>query len=190
MSAYAIRDEMTDNLESTHRRTPAASGLIGGLLLGSVLAGMGGFFVFALLAFGYFKAAEMQNWIETPCKILKAAVVTTRATPNSPGLSLTSWTSCSSTRLTVWTHQSTNYRKIAQRSAHRSRIQKIVDRLPAGTTTVCFVKPGDPTTAVLKKDTRAVGYTIWFPGLFVIGGIGIMAASVRNWLKERRASQP
>ena len=27
--------------------------------------------------------------------------------------------------------------------------------------------------AVLKMDSQAAGYSIWFPGLFVIGGLGI-----------------
>jgi hypothetical protein len=39
--------------------------------------------------------------------------------------------------------------------------------------TTCRVDPANPDFAVLKPDSLAPGYSIWFPALFVIGGPGI-----------------
>jgi hypothetical protein len=39
--------------------------------------------------------------------------------------------------------------------------------------TTCRVNPHDPDFAVLKPDSLAPGYSIWFPALFVIGGLGM-----------------
>ena len=48
-----------------------------------------------------------------------------------------------------------------------------IKEYPAGKTTTCRVNPNNPDFAVLKPDSLAPGYSIWFPGLFVIGGLGI-----------------
>jgi hypothetical protein len=39
--------------------------------------------------------------------------------------------------------------------------------------TKCLVHPQNPALAVLKPDSLAPGYSIWFPGLFMIAGLGI-----------------
>jgi hypothetical protein len=47
--------------------------------------------------------------------------------------------------------------------------------------TECFVNPKNPQLAVLKPDSLAPGYSIWFPGLFMIAGLGIgMNALIRT----------
>jgi hypothetical protein len=188
MKEYATSNQMTDNHETASSPKSQVPALLGGLLLGGVLAVMGGFFVYALLAFGYSKAAATHRWVETSCTIQKSVMVTTRATPNSPGLSheldiLFEYSVNGST------YQSTRHRRIATRSAHESKIRSVVDKFPAGSQATCFVDPDDPTMAVLKKDTKAVGYTVWFPGLFVIGGLGIMIAAVRNWFKAPKQAR-
>jgi hypothetical protein len=45
---------------------------------------------------------------------------------------------------------------------------------------VCFVNPADPSFAILEKDSKAVIYTIWFPGLFVVGGLGMAVQALRK----------
>jgi hypothetical protein len=42
-----------------------------------------------------------------------------------------------------------------------------------GMNTECFVDPQNPQLAILKPDSLAPGYSIWFPGLFMIAGLGI-----------------
>jgi hypothetical protein len=46
--------------------------------------------------------------------------------------------------------------------------------------TVCYVNPSDPTIAILKHGTRAALYSIWFPLLFVVGGLGIAWTAIRR----------
>jgi hypothetical protein len=47
-----------------------------------------------------------------------------------------------------------------------------------------YVNPADVNFAMLKPDSKAAGYSIWFPMLFVIGGLGIALRAISG---ERRA---
>ena len=53
-----------------------------------------------------------------------------------------------------------------------------LDAYPVGKETVCYVDPEDKSIAVLRKDTKAALYSIWFPCLFVIGGLGMIATAI------------
>jgi hypothetical protein len=70
-------------------------------------------------------------------------------------------------------------------SADRAEMEKRAAALPAGATTTCRVDPANPDFAVLKPDSLAPGYTIWFPGLFVAGGIGMVIRAIRGPAKRR-----
>jgi hypothetical protein len=50
---------------------------------------------------------------------------------------------------------------------------------PPGKTATCRVDPNNPDFAVLRPDSLAPGYSIWFPSLFVIGGLGIAVRALR-----------
>jgi hypothetical protein len=43
-----------------------------------------------------------------------------------------------------------------------------------GQMVTCWVSPADPTLSLLKLDSRAAGYSLWFPGLFFLGGVGMI----------------
>jgi hypothetical protein len=43
---------------------------------------------------------------------------------------------------------------------------------------ICYVDPKSPDRAVLKRDTKAALYSIWFPCLFVIGGAGMILSAL------------
>lgn len=58
-------------------------------------------------------------------------------------------------------------------SKELARPEKELEKFPAGTKTMAYVNPADPDFAVLKPDSKAAGYSIWFPLLFVAGGLGI-----------------
>ncbi|MEM1444175.1 MAG: hypothetical protein AAGF67_17645, partial [Verrucomicrobiota bacterium] len=61
------------------------------------------------------------------------------------------------------------------------KLKKHIERYQPDTNLVCYVDPKNPDFAVLKKDTKAALYSIWFPGLFVVGGAGmILTALVRR----------
>ncbi len=55
----------------------------------------------------------------------------------------------------------------------RDKIADLVKEFPAGAEAKVYVNPGDPNFAILKPDSKAAGYSIWFPLLFVVGGLGI-----------------
>lgn len=65
-------------------------------------------------------------------------------------------------------------------SRHPEPARELVRQFPAGQRTMCRVDPDEPGVAVLKTDTRAPGYSLWFPALFVVGGIGIVIGAWRR----------
>ena len=68
-------------------------------------------------------------------------------------------------------------------SSKRESAEALTADFPSGKQTTCRVDPANPDFAVLKPDSLAPGYSIWFPALFVVGGLGI---TVRAALVTRR----
>lgn len=62
----------------------------------------------------------------------------------------------------------------------RAKVDKLIEKYPEGGRAVCFVNPEEPGQAILKHDSKAAGYSIWFPMLFVVGGLGITISSLRG----------
>lgn len=58
--------------------------------------------------------------------------------------------------------------------------RELVRAYPAGSLTRCRVNPAEPAVAVLRVDSRAPGYSLWFPALFVVGGVGIVVGALRR----------
>ena len=54
------------------------------------------------------------------------------------------------------------------------------ERYPAGSQQQCRVNPANPEIAVLEPESKAPGYSLWFPLLFVVGGIGIVVGAWRS----------
>ena len=67
---------------------------------------------------------------------------------------------------------------------NQSKAQRIVERYPVGSEDTCWVNPQNPQQTVLKHNTRAVLSTVWFPGLFVIAGLGIAIGSIRSYVQK------
>lgn len=154
-----------------------------GLLVGIGTAAMGVLFC-VLLWRGYEKAREMGAWVETPAHVLVADIEPFHPTPHSPEayrLRLEYAYDFGGRPFT-----SSRYKRIDGPSNHRKKIEAIIKRVPAGSDVVCFVDPDDPATAVLRRDSRAPLYTIWFPGLFVVGGLGIAFGSLRQLVRRLR----
>ena len=74
-------------------------------------------------------------------------------------------------------------------SSSEDRSQRRVDEFPVGSSRSCYVDPESPSAAVLKMDSKAPGYSLWFPLIFIVGGIGMMIGAVRSDLKIRRSAQ-
>jgi Protein of unknown function (DUF3592) len=140
-------------------------------ILGLIVALLGGLFVW-LMARSFLRAYEMRHWPEVECVILSSELGERRHDENSPieyrqELSFGyEWQGVAligdhlTLRGSPW-------------SSRRENVQARVAEFPAGKTMTCRLDPAAPHLAVLKMDSLAPGYSIWFPSLFVVGGLGI-----------------
>ena len=171
-----MASELIRHLANQHMASPRKSQvfLIG---LGLVIAMIGGMFCF-WMARAYLRVKAVDAWPEAHCMMLKSEVVEFRPVPNvAPRY-----------RLDVdyfYTFNDKTYHS----GKVRSRVRVTTDRKKAedwqsaheaGSESVCFVNPADPADAILEKESKAVGYTIWFPALFVVGGLGMAVQAVRK----------
>ena len=65
-------------------------------------------------------------------------------------------------------------------TSRRDEVKALMEEFPKDGKAICFVNPADPSRAILKHDSKAGGYSIWFPMLFVIGGLGIAYSALRK----------
>lgn len=63
-------------------------------------------------------------------------------------------------------------------SKKRDKAEAVVEKFSEGDVVNAYINPDDPQVSVLKFDTKAPGYSIWFPILFVVGGLGMSGAAV------------
>ncbi|MBK1834387.1 DUF3592 domain-containing protein [Roseibacillus ishigakijimensis] len=153
--------------------------------IGLLLAGVGGIFT-ALLGSSYLRARSMDQWQETPCVILESEVRERQIGPAVPvdyslgilyGYDFAGEPYSSENydlRGNAWVKES-------------AKIRALVQKFPAGSRQICWVNPAQPAQAVLKKETKAPGYSLWFPVLFVVGGLGLIA---RALLRIVRPAKP
>ncbi len=140
-------------------------------ILGLVIAMLGGLFVW-LMGRSFLRAREMHQWPEVACVILSSEVEERRHDENS-ALEYRQDLSFGY----EWQGKPRTGSHLTLRgspwSPDRDLIESRATEYPAGKITTCRVNPIEPDFAVLKPDSLAPGYSIWFPGLFVVGGIGI-----------------
>lgn len=144
--------------------------------LGLVLALVGALFVW-LLGRSYLRAREMHQWPEVPCTILSSEIEARVHDPQSP----TEYRHLVSFGY-EWQGEARSSDRFSLRgsawSSKRGLVERRATEFPVGGSSTCRVNPADPAFAVLKLDSLAPGYSIWFPGLFVIGGVGIAFRSI------------
>jgi hypothetical protein len=150
--------------------------LLWGFFLGAAIAAAGGVFCY-LLTVAFQRAMETRGWTETPCEIYASSVREFRPTPHSP-MNYEAQIQYSYF-FDGKQFEGSRVRRGDGASGNRSKAEKVVGAFPVGETT-CWVDPTTPENAVLRHTSKGALYSIWFPGLFVIGGIGIMVAAVRN----------
>lgn len=161
-----------------HRQTPPSSraGRWYLVCLGLSLVLVGGVFVW-LLGRSYLRAREMRQWPEVACVILSSELEEKRHDENSP-LEFRHDLSFGY----QWQGQARTGDHLTLRgspwSSKRELAEERIRQYPVGKSTTCRVNPANADFAVLKPDSLAPGYSIWFPGLFVIGGLGIVFRAV------------
>lgn len=147
-------------------------------LIGLALAFAGATFS-ALMWRSYQRARTVAEWPQVPCIILKSEVEERRVDPNSTAerrfavLFGYEWdgvpreSELLKLRGSMWTGK-------------EAVVRSLVERYPEGSRQQCRVNPADPAVAVLEPESKAPGYSLWFPLLFVVGGLGIVAGAWRK----------
>ncbi len=171
------------------RYRPVRAGKAGRLYLigmGALLAVLGMVFTVALWK-GYWKASETRRWLAIPCEIVAAWIGEGQF--SEPG--------DRRYRLELryrydFGGQTYVGRRVTRRDGEtrsRGRLERMLSVYRPGTKAQCYVNPADPAAAVLRHETRAPGYTLWFPLLFVVGGAAMAgAAALRSGrLRDPRA---
>ena len=143
--------------------------------LGMICILMGSLFVWYLWA-AYQKATLTDSWIETPAVITSSNIddsqLTQHYTPKYR-LDLTYDYEFEGKKFT-----GTKIRRLATESGDLLKVQKKEAKYPVDEKVIAIVNPADPTEARLEPDSKGPLYSIWFPGLFIIGGVGIIIANV------------
>ena len=141
--------------------------------LGIAIAG----WVFALYLWGsYERAAVMDSWIEVPCLIEATNIDDSQLNQRGvPKYILT---------ITYrYTHEgkeriSDRYKRLPTESSDPRKVKAKEKKYLVGEESVCYVNPEDPDFAVLRKDSKAGLYSIWFPCLFIVGGAGMILTAI------------
>ena len=131
----------------------------------------------------YERAAETRTWTPVPCVVVSSKIDSRRPSPNSN----------IAHRVKVQyryefagqTRTGTRIKQVDGPTSHEERARDTQEAYPVGLQTTCFVNPADPDFAILKHATKAALYSIWFPLLFVVGGLGMAWTA---WRKNPRHS--
>lgn len=147
-------------------------------MMGLFLIVAGSFFAWRMWL-SYEKAQITRQWLQIPCLILSSRVVTERPTPHSDPAH----------RVEVRyeyevngvKHTGHRIREVESApSAHLEDVRQKQQGYPPGSVQTCFVNPAAPDEAVLQHGSRAALYSIWFPLLFVLGGLGMLRGALRR----------
>jgi hypothetical protein len=150
------------------------------VMLGLVIAGVGGLFTW-LMGMSYMRAVEQRTWPQVEGVVLSSEIVKYKHDDFSPMeyrmniLYGYEWKGESRTGERYGFRGNPKYNK-------RNKIAGLVEASPVGKKITVYVNPADVNFTMLKPDSKAAGYSIWFPMLFVIGGLGIALRAVRSYL--------
>jgi len=133
------------------------------IAMGALLMVVGSVFVSYLWG-AYQRAALMDSWVETPCTILSTSMDDTGR--NQKGMP----------KYTLFVSYEYEFEGKKFEGGRFKRLPS--EASDPRSQTVCHVDPKSPNEAVLKKDTKAALYSIWFPCLFVIGGAGMILSAL------------
>lgn len=140
--------------------------------IGFSLAALGALFV-GLMLFSYWKSGLTRHWQETQAVVIISKIAEENSA-RTVGLKY-----CWQVEYVYeFDGQSYSSRRYKQRTGKWTEDRKQAEaaraKYPRDAKVLCYVNPENPKQAVLEHETQAAGYTIWFPGLFLIGGLVIM----------------
>jgi hypothetical protein len=173
----SIVKRLFDLMNSTQSPSANTSGRWFMIGIGIALVMIGSLFVW-LLGRSFLRAYEMKSWPEVACVIVSSYIEERIHDPQSPpeyrhNLSFGY----------EWQGKALTSDKFTLRgspwSSSQNNAANGLKLYPPGSSQHCKVNPQQPEIAVLKTDSLAPGYSIWFPCLFVVGGIGIIIRAIR-----------
>lgn len=146
-------------------------------LVGCGLFLTGAFFCWWLGA-AWQRAREMDRWLEVPAEVLSFEVREYRFNE----LSQMEYVPEVRYRYEVsgGAFVGDAIRRVPVRTARRDRAEAWGNEFPPGKRVRAYVDPVDPARAVLKKNSKAALYAIWFPALFVLAGMMMCINALRR----------
>lgn len=146
--------------------------------MGVTLVIAGSFFAWRMWL-SFEKAQVTRAWTELPCRIVSSRVVSERPTPNSPPAHRVALRYEYETGGVKYV--GTRIRQVeAAPTQHLENARAKQQKYPPGSVQKCFVDPAAPDTSVLEHASRAALYSIWFPLLFVVGGLGMLRGAFKR----------
>lgn len=124
----------------------------------------------------YMRAAEMDAWVEAPCRIESISIDDTQRNQRGMPKYL-----LNVTYRYQWNGQDylgNRLKRLPTEASDPKKLKKMIERYPVGTETVCWLDPDLAENVVLKKDSKAALYTMWFPFVFIIGGAGMIVSAL------------
>lgn len=144
--------------------------------LGLCVTAIGGLFT-VLMWNSYARAVDQRSWPQVEAVVLSSEVEEWKHDEFSPKeyrfnvLYGYEWDGVAMTGERVTARGNPSYNK-------RQKPGRMHEQWLVGTKTTIYLNPQDPSFTILKPDSKAAGYSIWFPLLFVIGGLGISLRAV------------
>lgn len=156
------------------------------IAIGLLLCAAGAVFIW-LMWRSYDRAAAQRAWAEIECQMEESGIAMRQISADvRPEYSFSVFY--------VYQYEGQGYssKRYSLRgsawSSDEARAQKLVDKFPEGEASTCFVDPADPESAVLKLDSRAAGYSLWFPCIILVGGLGIIIGALRSSPPKSKAA--
>ena len=155
-------------------------------LIGLLLAIVGGAFVY-FLGRGYLRARETLSWPTYPAEVIQSTVSQDQIGPKVP---------------MEYSHELVYRYEVEGKSYYGDRVKRRenpafkerakaeawVKEWPVSKEVTAFVNPDNPEEALLEHETRAPGYSIWFPGLFLVGGLVIFSRALIGLFRRKPPS--
>lgn len=123
------------------------------------------------------RAEETRSWPPVPCTILSSQIKAEQPTPNSPVKHRVIVRYAYKVKGQPFTSE--RILRVDGPKSSRDDAEELREQFAPNSKTTCFVNPADPAFAILQHDTRAALYSIWFPLLFVVGGLRMAWAALR-----------
>ena len=170
-----MKNDTTSPIPPPARRPLHIGGRLWKCLIGLILIGVSSIFV-QYLWNTYTRAVEMDSWIEVPCRIETMEVDDSEL--NQRGMPKYIFKVTYTYEFEGKPYTGNRLKLLSTEVSDPRKLKSSIEAYRAGTTSICHVNPAAPEMAVLKKNSKAALYSIWFPFIFIIGGGGIIVSAL------------